>query len=167
MGFYVIFCDQCDYTKRLSQGLRSYEFADGQRLTIKSTFAWCSSCNDIVWAETMPGVSELQSQLEETTEDLAHITEGDEGDWRLQYHKWIKDLNLRIEWRKGRVSPPKCLQCASTSILSANQLYDEPADNDYWRLEHPDCGGTIDIRSGGLSLNRLWLIYTPEGDRIT
>jgi hypothetical protein len=93
----------------------NYRLPDGSLLFVRQTDCWCAKCHGFEVAEDIPNCIELET-------DLRRLANGDE-DERL----WIRygtptkelfdDLRRRIEWRRTRRSPPKCLHCGSTNIV--------------------------------------------------
>jgi hypothetical protein len=161
MSGYSITCNSCDYGKRMSDQLRSYQLDGDERLTIRQAFAWCSTCKEIVWAEVIQDIQTLEDELTEWLVFLEspHDDIGDD-------YPHEQTMSQRIAWRRMRVSPPKCLECGSTEVSFAKEIEDEERETEYWEFIHPECGGLIHIKGDSLVLNRSWTLYTPEGDLI-
>jgi hypothetical protein len=154
-------CDACGYTARLRHILRSYKCGDGlpDRVTIEQAPAWCAGCRAVVSAETIPGVDTIQRDIDSCTD----------ADDESQEH--LDRLRRRLAWRKERQAGPKCLECGSQDLAFVR--IEEPEDEELDQeeiihpMEHPGCGGTLAIVNwNGFSLNRLWIFYTPDGDKI-
>ncbi len=143
----LITCNRCSHQSRISDILRSYGISDQVKVTIEQQYAFCKHCSGAVNAEYVPTLAELNAVLAEFIE--ANETE------------WIKGLEERIAWRQTRQSPARCLECGSTDIICA--VVDE--ETNIATLEHPGCGGTLLIRTRGFELNRLWILYTSEGEK--
>lgn len=144
----LVTCDRCSYLSRVPDILRSYRLSDHVRITVEQKYAFCKQCSQVVNAEYIPTLTELNAALTEFVE--ANDPAG------------IKFLEEQIAWLKTRLSPARCLECGSSQIIFAT--VDEETDTAI--LEHPDCGGILFIRARGFELNRLWIFYTPEGQKI-
>lgn len=135
MGRFKAKCENCKGGKQLSETLCSYRLADGSTLNILKTFAWCSQCMEVVWAERIPDPSELSD-------------------------------TQQSEWRKSRESPSKCLSCGSTDLIFSRRGQTN-SGNEKYEIDCPRCDGLIWVlREPVLSLDRSWILYTPEGDLI-
>ena len=135
MGRFRAKCENCKGAKQLSETLRSYRLPDDSTLNIFRTFAWCSQCIEVVWAERIPDLSELSQPQQ-------------------------------IEWRKRRESPGKCLSCGSTDLIFSKHGQTN-SGNEKYEIDCPRCDGVIRIlREPVLTLDRTWILYTPEGDLI-
>jgi hypothetical protein len=68
-------------------------------------------------------------------------------------------------WRQGRVSPPRCLTCASTDIEYFTRHEESPALE---TIVHPGCGGTISSEgySHIMIVGEIGDEYLPEGVKI-
>jgi len=64
MGRFKARCDNCKGAEQISAPLRSYLFKGGETLNINKTFAWCSECNTVVWAELLPDIESLSEVSE-------------------------------------------------------------------------------------------------------
>ena len=72
----------------------------------------------------------------------------------------------QIEWRKHRESPGKCLSCGSSDLIFS-RCGQTNSGNVKYEIDCPHCDGLIRIlREPVLSLDRSWILYTPEGDLI-
>ena len=142
--FYFAKCSRCSYERRIDDILRSYSISDKAHLTIRQRCAFCKQCSQVVRAEYIPTTEVIETELAEAK--------------TLNAEEWIPDLLSYLDWRKTRVSPPRCLECGSTEII-LSEIDERDDDDDIERIKHPDCGGTITISPRGFSLNRLWIFY--------
>ena len=70
----------------------------------------------------------------------------------------ISELQARINWRKMRRSPPKCLHCGSSEILPIPEAEE---------FDHPVTGFRMKVEGQGFATTDGWRAeYTPEGDLI-
>ena len=71
----------------------------------------------------------------------------------------IAETQLRINWRRNRISPPKCLQCGLSDIVPV------PTDGEF---QHPQTGERVVVASSGwMSTDQWHAEFTPEGDVIS
>jgi hypothetical protein len=73
---------------------------------------------------------------------------------------------IAVEWRSRRSAPAKCLTCGSSDIVPSRAGHTN-SGNEKFEMDCPNCGGVIRVlREPVLSLDRAWILYTPEGDLI-
>lgn len=143
MGRYKATCENCRGGKVFSDTLCSYVLADGSMLNLEKTFAWCRACEEVVWAESIPSLDELE---------------------RRQADHPNADTETRIVWRRSRGASARCLTCGSTDVAPA-RCGQTHSGNPKWEIECPKCGGTIRVfREPVLSLDRGWIHFSPEGE---
>jgi hypothetical protein len=66
------------------------------------------------------------------------------------------ETELRINWRRNRTSPPKCLHCGSTNIMPIP---------DAKEFAHPITGERVVVAGCGFVSTDEWHAeFTPEGD---
>lgn len=136
----------------------NYRLATGDLLHVRQTECWCSTCKRIDMAERVESLDELQSELE-------RLQHPDEDESRMiafigvPIEKRIAETELRINWRRDRISPPKCLHCGSTDITRI-------PDADEFR--HPKTGERVVVAGRGFASTAEWHAeFTPEGDVIS
>ena len=165
-------CDKCNYREGFSNPLRSYEMPDGSTITIERTFVWCGACRAIRWGEELAQLTALERELT-AIETKESVTISELSSWVDKYKtleqiidERVKELRERIQWRRGRVSSARCLECGSTDIVALPQS-ETRSGNDKWVLkEHPGCGGVITVlEQAVLVLDRRWIRYSPEGEK--
>lgn len=169
MSRYKAKCDNCKYTKTLSSPLYSYELEDGSTINIQKTFAWCSVCSEVVWAEVIPSMenlrserSELQAPSEKTIDYLKSLA-GSHSTLEAELERLRSLLDKQIQWLESRKSPSRCLSCGATSVtLILKGLTN--SGNPKWELPCPTCIGQIRVLlEPVLSLDRRWIRFNPEG----
>ena len=118
-------------------------------MPVFSAESWCYDCNALVDAESFPELSAfervltrlLANGLDDDDRETAKLLETDEEKFLTQQ---ISEWRARLDWRKNRVSAPRCLTCGSTHI---QVLFDESRftsfDNALAAFSHPSCGGTF------------------------
>jgi hypothetical protein len=139
-----------------------YEFEDGSRIDVRSSPVWCRRCGDYTDGESIESLDEIDRQLADLVDpqsELYRITHwalsGPNG--RFRRH-WIDLTNQRRRWRERRVSPPRCLLCGSTDLVSLPERVEIP---------NPRGSGTVVLSATGhcsTSFNE-WF-FTCEGERI-
>ena len=134
-----------------------YRFGDGTRLHVRQTACWCSRCRHITIGEDIPTVEELRQELER----LHHPNHEERELYRIlgtPMADLITETEKRIEWRRSRTAPAKCLHCGSTEIavISHDETMVHPATGERMLLSERDWADTAEWRAE----------YTPEGDVI-
>ena len=145
----------------------NYRLPDDSLLFIHQAECWCSQCNRFELAEYIPTLVKLETDLNRLLKgDLDRLRRDNEEDMELwmTYHgkpveDSIEDLERRIQWRRSRKSPPKCLRCGTTTITLLPDA-DEFA--------HPKTGERV-VKAGiGFMSTVEWHAeYTSEGDLIS
>src|SRR5262249_55715999 len=70
----------------------------------------------------------------------------------------LAELQLRIQWRQSRRSPPRCLECGSTAIVPI------PGAGEFL---HPETGERVVVVSSGWADCAPWFAeFSPEGEQI-
>lgn len=147
-----------------------YEFADGTNIGLHPTIAWCCKCSAFVDAEWIPALDYIENELVElhTPGSMAYESHTsteppfDKSPFKERRARIFEEAKteaaLRIDWRKKRISPPKCLICGSLEIKFP--------DDDNGTVEIPG-RGTAKVECCGMCSTEFcnWF-YTPEGDRI-
>jgi hypothetical protein len=137
-----------------------YRLADSTTLPILQQPAWCPVCGRFVLAEEVPSVEEFE-------EEIARYRSGD----RDTLQKWafvsngapvgerIAELLRRVEWRRGRRSPPRCLECGAVRPIPIPMSGEFP---------HPRAGERVVVGSSGFADTAPWFAeFSPEGERLT
>ena len=166
-------CDTCGISKSLSDILCLYRLSDSTMVNVEKTFAWCGTCRDVVWAEHIPNLKELEQRLEQVEHPSPELY----GRYELAarwMHSTVDQQMLaervfrrkQLLWRRSRQSLARCLACGGTNIVVATA--DEThGGNRKWELNCGRCTGRISIlKEPILNLSRCWLEFTPEGEQI-
>lgn len=87
---------------------------------------------------------------------------------RLTYLKAnMSDLQLVMDWRDERKSPPRCLSCGGTEISHAGSIGHAEAS---YRLAfaHPGCGGELVVSTPPIRINMRTddIVFDAEGQLI-
>jgi hypothetical protein len=141
----------------LSHQQRIYMLRDGSKLDIDSQPAWCYGCKRFVEVEKIESVAELDRQLAELQhfyDSPGHIPPD-----RIIRIERLPVLRTRRIWRAHRESPPRCLECGSTSIAALDEsapFTDAPGMG--------RCEVRIIRYSGVPSPHRV--TYSPEGELV-
>lgn len=123
----------------------AYLFPDGQIHRVLAKPAWCERCGQIVHAEDLPSVDEIEEKAV-----------------RLPFYKW--NLEWLVAWRSTRQSPGKCLSCGSDKIALARDVSRQEL-----MIPHPKCGGQVSLlisRHATASLPVNCELFTPEGEAL-
>ncbi|MCE9555715.1 MAG: hypothetical protein K8T91_20385 [Planctomycetes bacterium] len=152
-------------------GLRGfyYEFLDGTQIGLRPTIAWCCNCQQFIDAEWIQSLEEITNELAELndptslraslfTSNEPPFDESPYIERMAKLYMEAKDeATRRIEWRRVRHSPPRCLICGSTDIRF-------PADDQTIKI--PGRGSAVVECTGMCSTDFCNWFYTPEGVRI-
>jgi len=138
-----------------------YRIDDESFERVYSDPVWCGTCRRFRNGERLESVEEVEKKLAERRDPL----------WRPPFEKafpetksevreeLVRNCEQRLEWRRRRVAPAKCLKCGSSEIIRL------PLDE---AVPHPGGKGRILVHiesAGGIS-PRGQTLYTPEGDLI-
>jgi len=80
----------------------------------------------------------------------------------------LKELSepVAVDWRKHRLDPAKCLACGSSDITPSRMGYTK-SGKEKFEIDCPICDGVIRVlREPVLSLDRTWILYSPDGNLI-
>ena len=136
-----------------------YWIADGTKLHIWQQPAWCPACNRFVLAEYIPSVEELEEEIAkfrsadpDTLRTWAFVSNGSPVSERFA------ELLQYIEWRRGRRSPPRCLECGAVGPAPI------PMSGEF---AHPRTGERVVVGSSGFADTATWFAeFSPEGERL-
>lgn len=163
-------CEHCCFSKTVTDYFRSYFVSGAATVNVRTSFGYCSDCDDIMQIEVVPDLEDLLNERKLVADRDAIVVQRFEEQRRGSTQsldeylgRQLHDLDERIRWRKDRVSPPRCLECSSISITPfvAGQTN---SGNPRWEGKCPKCGESIRVfREPALVLTRLWGRYSPEG----
>jgi hypothetical protein len=133
-----------------------YRLADGSKLHILQQPAWCAACRRFVIAEEVPSVEALEEEIAryrsadpDTLQKWAFVSNG------APVAERVAELLRYVEWRKGRQSPPRCLECGVVHPLHI------PMTGEF---AHPGTGERVVIGSSGWADTAPWFAeFSPEG----
>lgn len=169
-------CDSCKYVREVFSPIREYVVGE-KRLAVRSQFAWCHGCQNVVLGEWLDPLDQVEEALHlAESRDPSHLR------WSRPhssesldefFDRTIASLHLRKEWRTQRVSPPRCLECGSFAIAAFP--YQEthalgPGECGCqifkFRLRHPGCRGDLVIKGHRHTLAEQTVeLFTAEGQR--
>jgi hypothetical protein len=136
-----------------------YQLTDGTKLHILQQPAWCPVCNRFVIAEQIPAVEALE-------EEIARLRSGDRDTLRTwafvsngsPVAERIAELLRYVEWRQGRQSPPRCLECGAVDPVPI------PGSGEF---AHPGTGERVVVASSGFADTAPWFAeFSPEGEQL-
>lgn len=157
-------CIGCGYSADAEPVQGEYHLERGVILRVRDELAWCSVENQLVYAEDLYSIAELEAELA-ACEALADVEAEDEVTGILitrEYRaKRIDEARTVLGWRRRRNSPGRCLSCGTTSVAPL------------WRDEgpaHPGCprGGVL----RPTLMSSLWMrpahppVFSEEGLRL-
>jgi hypothetical protein len=90
-------------------------------VTYGKTKAWCHECNTIRYAENLPTCEEIRDDYSKIYKVPGPAVKGLRALLRRydrQYHEKLAELTDKIAWREQRTTPPHCLECGSTNIVT-------------------------------------------------
>jgi hypothetical protein len=136
-----------------------YRLPDGSKLHVLQQPAWCPTCDRFVIAEEVPSVVAPQQEIaryrsgdSDTLQQWAFVSNG------VPAAERVAELLRRVEWRQGRQSPPRCLECGAVSPVPI------PMDGEF---AHPRTGERVVVVSGGWADTAPWFAeYSPEGEQL-
>lgn len=145
-------CDRCDtkFSYIFTHGW--YYDLNGQTMHIAVAPAWCFDCCRLRNAEKLPSIEECERQIEDLSQQRTAKRS------RLARPKALEEAMLRLQWRRNRVSDPRCIWCGSTNL----QFLDKDPQSGLLPFTHPDCGGTISHTSSYLGSDRP-TYFSAEG----
>lgn len=137
-----------------------YRLPDGSRLHVRQRECWCPRCDCFVFAEDVPSLTDLEAELarlmnpdEELHQVLTFL--------EVTIENQIAETQARIEWRRNRKTPPKCLHCGSTNITILPNVRESE------EFRHPKTGQRVVVAGRGFSDAAPWRAeFTAEGDII-
>lgn len=156
-GRYLVKCSLCDYRREIGVPPRAYVFGGDRSLPIQDAFGWCAACNGVTPCEALPALADVERLLAQAR--------------REDNERLVVELQDTSRWISGRVSPPRCLDCGSTSIqqfpLGWSLYRDDESDQDFLDIAHPGCQGMLHVEMSGWSLYRAGdARYSPEGEKL-
>lgn len=136
-----------------------YRLADGTKLHILQQPAWCKACRQFVIAEEIPSVDALEEEIArfrlakpDMLREWAFVSNG------MPVEERINELLRYIEWRRGRQSPPRCLECGEVDPVPIPILGEFP---------HPASGERVVVGNSGFADTAPWdAEFSPEGELI-
>lgn len=145
-----------------------YELTDGAMIGLHPTIAWCCQCEAFIDAEWIPSLEHVEEELRKASDpnSLRDMLSSlglpmDPPAFPERLEKMHEEGKLeaarRVQWRKQRSSPPKCLMCGSTDIHF-------PGDDQ--TVEIPGRGTALVEWTGMCSTDFCNWYYTPDGIRI-
>jgi hypothetical protein len=136
-----------------------YRLVDGTRLHIRQRPAWCGACRRFVIAEDVPSVEALEEEIAryrsadpDTLQKWAFVSNG------VPVAGRIAELLRYIEWREGRSSPPRCLECGAVDPVPI------PMGGEF---AHPATGERVVVGSSGWADTAPWFAeFSAEGEQL-
>jgi hypothetical protein len=138
---------------------------------VEQEASWCPCCRDFVASEKISPIKELERSMldlkmqrgiryRDLSRFRSHLLE-EKGEVVDLVGRAISELQKRILWRRGRHSPPRCLECGSAELAPL------PGPNE-GAITLPEIGERIEFASiSGMSVegDPEFVEYSPEGER--
>lgn len=156
-GRYLAKCSHCTYRREIGVPPKAYVLPGGRSLPIQDSFGWCGACSGVTPCEALPALADVERLLAQAL--------------REDNERLVTEMEDTRNWISGRESPPRCLDCGSTSIqpfpLGWSLYRDEESDQDFLDIPHSGCRGMLHVEMCGWSLYRaVDARYSPEGEKL-
>jgi hypothetical protein len=159
-------CDRCDYKSEYWSSWYYYHLVTGHQFPSPSQRIWCFDCNRLTKAELLPAlvsVEQLEQQVEELKargNDVAAVAERAAFlktplDPQQEFERELDCLLAKLNWRRTRQSPPRCLRCTGTNYFSP-MCEGKP-------FAHPQCGGRLVFEYCGHAIPSRYQAVDGEG----
>jgi hypothetical protein len=161
-------CDRCGQTGSYTTSIGYYCLDDGTVIVRADQAAWCYDCRELRSAERLPNerriadiISDIQANglSDDDKEYAAFLSQNEDTYLAEMVFKW----KACLKWRRARKSPPRCLECESTSLLLLNPDVEQALDS----FAHPQCGGTFQSAGWWHSSQAAYQVLDPEGRHLT
>ena len=178
MPFSIIQCDCCSkrWVTHDFWGIHTYRLPDGRDADVDRAFAWCNTCNDLMWMERLPRPEEVQGKLDEAARELEEYEPPKErllfgfikqrvdpgSDFTEIYQKTLRNAEALRDWHTIRKSSPKCLTCGSTDVQEVNLWGDQEKEV----IRHSNCSGAFRVEQSEIRISKLLKhrFYDVEGN---
>jgi hypothetical protein len=140
-----------------------YQLPDGSKLDVHRKPVWCRHCQAFSEGEWLQSVPELEQAIAaysdiNSAERQRVLQSSFIQDKAGSLAKRLAQSTVRLQWRKGRATPPKCLECGTTEIVDLGNGQE---------IASPCSPGTLTIQLVGMCSTEFRnYFYTPEGNRI-
>ncbi len=154
-----ISCLKCKYISYPSFKHMEYDFRAENSFPVFAEIwpGWCNTCDRAVMIESVPVLASMEKELEilegqfgcvEKNQEVRNQLEEEYGDFdELLYpdrpYELYPRLNeadnlwAKIQWRKKRRAPSRCLECNNHDIILGSDSLTAPL--------HPSCGGQLSL----------------------
>lgn len=137
-----------------------YVSQDESLAPLWTTLTWCNDCDQFQPGEYIDSIDSIQQVIDELESgQLSDTWRFIYGDDKEMLHKAIVSLKRRLQWRKNRVSPPKCLECGSARLRDFKS-------NGPSSIVDPSTGETFTLSESfaSTSIDHRLSLFTSEGD---
>lgn len=161
-------CDRCQAEESAAAArLRFYVLDADERLNVWARLAWCDACG-LVAKEYLPDLefvaqtlADLESQGPSENDRQTAARQQQSVEQLVENRKAF--MRRVIAWRENRVSPARCLKCASTEAFE----FPPTPENRPSEFPHPGCGGTFRFVEEAPIPDPHIELFTPEGVAFT
>jgi len=149
-----IACNKCSYELRYQPASYDYCFENGARLYVIVGRAWCGACNEVVEAEHLHTLVEIEAELRAIDSFSRVVNSPDHSKASAEVRdQFLQRRNLAIR----RKSSARCLHCGSTNITPWQP---------YQPFPHPGCGGELRLVESSREPNLKTVLCDVEGNRL-
>ena len=140
-----------------------YQLPDGSKLNVYGSPVWCRQCQAFSEAEWLQSIPELEQAVANYSDvnsaESQRILQSDLIRDKSGYlAERLTESEIRLQWRRNRTAPPKCLECGTTDVMDLG---------DGQEITSPCSPGTLTIEWVGMCSTAFRnYFYTTEGDRI-
>ena len=160
-------CTICGFRYVFQRPMRFYKylFNDNTVLKMKWDTGWCFDCDCVACVEVLPSLDELYERAK-----IICSSEGDEA--AAFINESVSEIYKRIQWRKERVSPARCMDCGRVKISTLDFIPISDSVSQTKEFTHK-CGGFLQVKDDvdGLricfkSTDEIPVLYDYEGNLI-
>lgn len=143
---YAAKCQGCDFEQRIfGCSDYAYRLAEAPDVFLYTQFAWCSHCQQIIQAERLLSLAEIEDYIARTSN-----------------RRIRQDAERYRQMMTSRQSAARCLKCGGIDIIPASGSWSERT------IPHPACGSKIILHHAGHArVSPNTDVYSPEGEYLT
>jgi len=131
-----------------------YLLEDGSKIHVEQQPAWCRACGSFAPAELLQPAEDLEREIARLQSWLSERRVRPSGQ-RKRGGEMLAEVEKPLRWRRGRVSPPRCLPCGSIEVVPV------PGSGEF---SHPATRERVISTSSGFADAAPWFaVFSPEG----
>jgi hypothetical protein len=179
-----IWCGVCHFRSSNSRiwGIYTYEFPDGERLSIERAAGWCYKCKDI---EPIENLSIVNTEADGGGRNMIKNGKNGKASCRDMITSIFPFIGLRQKNKETssdrafqdtlaarnrflslRLDPAKCLACGETNIECVDIPTPPKGEMRPLPWPHPNCGGMLYVRNLDIRIHYIFRnrIYDIQGN---